>query len=91
MLSVDGNVEGLAVNPEEDKLYISVYYDAKIYVTSLDGTGKRTFINCNGSPKGLAVDLNRRYYFHAMRHICCNKYVCSVYLFRLATIYSFII
>ena len=60
MLSVDGNVEGLVVNPEGDKLYISVYSDGKIYVTSLDGTGKRTLINCVGHPNGLAVDLNRR-------------------------------
>ena len=60
MLSVDGFAWGHAVNPEENQLYIADFVDKKIVVTSLDGSGGRTLINCTGIPKGLAVDLNRR-------------------------------
>ena len=60
MLSVDGKVYGLAVNPEEDQLYISDVNDKTIHVTSLDGDGDRTLISCTSIPHGLAVDLNRR-------------------------------
>ncbi|KAK2138682.1 hypothetical protein NP493_7311g00000, partial [Ridgeia piscesae] len=41
---------GLGVNPEEDKLYISDY-GRKIVVTSLDGSGGRTLINCTTYPQ----------------------------------------
>ena len=60
LLSVDGRVYGLAVNPEDDQLYISDFNGKKIHVTSLDGNGGRTLVNCTGAPQGLAVDLNRR-------------------------------
>ena len=63
MLSVDdGYVWGLAINPEENQLYISDRYGKTIVVTSLNGSGGRTLINCTdiGTPRGLAVDLNRR-------------------------------
>ena len=61
MLSVATNVlADLAVNPEEDKLYISEVSVRKIVVTSLDGSGVRTLINCSSKPYGLAVDLKRR-------------------------------
>ena len=61
MLSVAGVVYGLAVNPEEDKLYISDYGDKKIVVTSLNGNGEKTLINMSANtPRGLTVDLNRR-------------------------------
>ena len=63
VLSVDDRVYGLAVNPEEDKLYISDYGDRKIVVTRLNGSGNETLIDgksFTGKPHGLAVDLNRR-------------------------------
>ena len=63
MLSVDERVRGLAVNPEEDKLYISDYDNRKIVVTRLNGSGDETLIDgtsYTGRPIGVAVDLNRR-------------------------------
>ena len=60
MLPVGGTGFGLDVNPEEDKLYISEFTGRKIVVTSLDGNGLRTLINCTGQPTDLALDLNRR-------------------------------
>ena len=63
MLSVDQYVFGLAVNPQEDKLYISDQGNRKIVVTRLNGSGNKTLIDGNsytGKPRGLAVDLNRR-------------------------------
>ena len=59
-VSVGGIVWGLAVNPEEDKLYSSEASDRKIVVTSLDGNRKSTLIDCIDQPYSLAVDLNRR-------------------------------
>ena len=59
-LSVDGFARGLVVSPEVDKLFISLFNDRKIDVTSLNGSGGRTIINCNGYAAGLAVDLNMR-------------------------------
>ena len=53
-------VDGLGVNPEEDKLYISDYIGRKIVVTSLDGSGGRTLITCTGYPRGLVLDLSKR-------------------------------
>ena len=64
---------GLAVNPEEDKLYISDYRGRKIVVTSLDGSGGRTLINCSSHPEGLALDLNKRCHFKAMVQFSCTK------------------
>ena len=60
MLSVGGVVYGIAVNAEEDKLYIADHTDGKIVETSLDGSVRRILINCTGVPWGLTVDLNRR-------------------------------
>ena len=60
MVSADEYVYGLAVNPEEDKLYISDFRGKKIVVTSLDGSGGRTLINCTGNPTGLVLDLCKR-------------------------------
>ena len=63
MLSVDQYVFGLAVNPEEDKLYISDYDNNKIVVTRLNESGNKTLIDgksYTGKPQGLAVDFNRR-------------------------------
>ncbi|KAK2168267.1 hypothetical protein NP493_1236g00014 [Ridgeia piscesae] len=56
----DEYVYGLAVNPEEDKLYISDFRGKKIVVTSLDGNGGRTLITCTGNPTGLVLDLCKR-------------------------------
>ena len=72
VLSVEGDVRGLVISPEEDKLYIAHFPDKKIDVTSLNGSGERTLINCTSYAVGLTVDLNMREYFHAMLHICCN-------------------
>ena len=60
MVSAVGFVHGLGVNPEEDKLYISDSGGRKIVVTSLDGGGGRTLINCTGKPQGLVLDLSKR-------------------------------
>ena len=60
MLSVDGLVLGLAVNPGEDQLYMSDAYDKKIVVTSLNGSGRRPLIDRPDKPFDLTVDLNRR-------------------------------
>ena len=60
VLSVGGLVYGLAVNPEEDQLYISEYNEGKIVVTDLGGNLRKTLINCTDSPKGVTVDLNTR-------------------------------
>ena len=58
--SVYGTVLGLAVNPEEDKLYISDNEGKKIVVTSLDGGGERTIINCTDKLGSLVLDLSKR-------------------------------
>jgi len=60
VLSAGGYVLGLAVIPEEDKLYISDSPGKRIVVTRLDGSGERTFINCTSFPRGLVVDRNNR-------------------------------
>ena len=60
MVSADEYVYGLAVNPEEDKLYNSHFGGRKIGVTSLDGSGGRILINCIGNPTGLVLDLCKR-------------------------------
>ena len=60
MVSADGYVVGLGVNPEEDKLYISDYESKKIVVTSLDGSGGRTLINCTTYPLNLVLDLRKK-------------------------------
>ena len=60
MVSADGYILGLAVNPEEDKLYISDHNGKKIVVTSLDGSGGRIFIKNTGQPHGFALDLSKR-------------------------------
>jgi hypothetical protein len=56
----DEDVFGLAVNPGEDKLYISYYNGRRIVVTSLDGSGERTLITCAGKPTCLVLDLSKR-------------------------------
>ena len=60
VLSLQGRALGLAVNPEEDQLYISLISENMIVVTSLDGSTRRTIINCTGAPQCLTVDLNKR-------------------------------
>ena len=60
MLSADGYVFGLAVIPEEDKLYISDTIGKKIVVTRLDGSREITFINIKNVVQGLVVDRNNR-------------------------------
>ena len=54
------HVLGLAVIPEEDKLYISDTPGKKIVVTRLDGSGEITLFNCKGFPRCLIVDRNNR-------------------------------
>ena len=53
VVSADKWVYGLAVDPEKDKLYITDYGSKKIVVTSLDGSGERTLLNCTGLPESL--------------------------------------
>ena len=60
MVSADKWVYGLAVDPEKDKLYITDYGSKKIVVTSLDGSGERTLLNCTDLPRGLVVDRIKR-------------------------------
>ena len=60
MFSADRFVFGLAVDPENDTLYITDYGREKIVATRLDGSEERTLINCTGSPEGLVVDRIKR-------------------------------
>ena len=61
MVSADGGeFGGLAVNPEEDKLYITIHYGRQIVVTSLDGREGKTLITCTGKPHGLVLYLGKR-------------------------------
>ena len=60
VVSAGTYVEGLAVDPAKDKLYITDYYARKIVVTSLDGSEERTLLNCTSSPEVLVVDLIKR-------------------------------
>ncbi|KAK2153792.1 hypothetical protein NP493_2261g00013 [Ridgeia piscesae] len=65
MVSADKWVYGLAVDPEKDKLYITDYGSKKIVVTSLDGSGERTLLNCTDLPRGLVVDRIKRLLFYS--------------------------
>ena len=60
MLFVDSRIYGLAVNPNEDQLYISDKWNRKIVVTDLVGNGRKTIIEFPGYPEALTVDLKRR-------------------------------
>ena len=60
MVYAAGFVAGLAVNPEEDKLYISDFHGREIVVNRLDGSEGRTLINCTSNPVGLVLDLSKR-------------------------------
>ena len=60
LVSADGYVLGLAVSPEEDKLYISDHSGKQIVVTSLDRSGGRPLIKNTGQPHGFALDLSKR-------------------------------
>ena len=51
---------GLAIDPVEDKLYISNACDEKIEVVRVNGIGKKTFITCAGFPCVLTMDLKER-------------------------------
>ena len=64
MLCTDRCVHGLAVNPEEDELYmldINNHANA-IVVTSLNGSGDKLLYSYSPEeiPQGLAIDLNKR-------------------------------
>lgn len=60
MLCAGGYAYGLAVHPEKEELYISMYIGQKIVMTSLDGNGETTLINSTGKPQGVAVDIHKR-------------------------------
>ena len=60
MFSADKWVYGLAVDPNNDTLYITDYGGKKIVVTTLDGSEERTLIRCTSEPVGLVVDRIKR-------------------------------
>jgi len=53
-------VYGLAVDPNEEKVYISDYGNQKIVVTNLDGSESTTLKSPRGGPQSLVVDFNKR-------------------------------
>ena len=61
MLLAGGWVCTLGVDPEKGKLYVSTYNGKTIDESNLDGSERRTLINCSNSPRGIAVDLNNRF------------------------------
>ena len=54
-----GLVQGLAVDPGAGKLYFSMYFEGKIEVANLNGSGRETFISHATSSEaiGIALDL----------------------------------
>ncbi|KAI0208198.1 hypothetical protein LSAT2_007128 [Lamellibrachia satsuma] len=52
-----GTLKGLAVDPVGNKLYFSDLYGRKIEVIGVDGSGRKTFINCTHQPTELTIDL----------------------------------
>ena len=54
-----GLVLGLAVDPGAGKLYFSIYYEGKIEVVNLNGSGRQTFLSHAASSQaiGIALDL----------------------------------
>ncbi len=53
-------IVGLVVDPVANKLYFSLYYQDKIDVINVDGTGRKTLINTIGNPKRMDIDVNQR-------------------------------
>jgi len=51
----------LDVDPEKGKLYVPNFDGKTIDEISLNGSERRTLIDCPNSPRGTAVDLNNRF------------------------------
>ena len=56
-----GWIGSLDVDPEKGKLYVANFYEKIIEEINLDGSEKRTLIDCPNNPRGIAVDLNNRF------------------------------
>ena len=82
VLYTDRCVHGLAVNPEEDELYMLDITAHAIVVTSLNGNGEKQLLRYSNDEdvQGLAIDLNKRYYTVSKYNIsCCFNDVNALY------------